>query len=249
MDILLIPGFMLDVDMWRDVLPALAPFGDVHHADLSQDSTIQDMAHRALLSAPPVFVAVGFSLGGYVAREILRQAPHRVIGMVLIATSARGDNDVQSRRKAAIALQSGTTPFRKLSGSAVASSLHPANADRPDLISRVQEMGMRLGAEVFRRQSLLKRHDETSQLSAVRCPTLVIAGVGDSLRPGEETFELHLGIPGSKYAVIQSTGHMVPIEAPEQLGSVISTWLVQVVESGGAKTYHGSGGIIPLRAA
>lgn len=229
MDILLIPGFMLDFDVWRDVLPALAPFGDVHHADLSQDSAIEDMAHSALLSAPPVFVVVGFSMGGYVAREILRQAPHRVIGMVLIATSAKGDSDVQTRRKAAIASQNETTPFRKLSGSAVASSLHPANADRSDLISRVQEMGMRLGGEVFRRQSLLKRHDETSQLSAIRCPTLVIAGGGDTLRSGEETFELHLGIPGSEYAVIPGTGHMVPMEAPEQLGKLISTWLDQVI--------------------
>jgi len=228
MDILLIPGFMLDFDLWRDVLPALESFGDAHHADLSKDSTIEDMAHRALLSAPPVFVVVGFSMGGYVAREIIRQAPHRVIGMILIATSARGDSDVQSRRKTAVASQDESTSFRKLSGSAVASSLHPANTDRPDLISRVQNMGIRLGGEVFRRQSLLRRHDETSQLSAILCPTLVIAGARDILRSGEETLELHLGIPGSEYAVIQGAGHMVPLEAPEQLGKLISTWLGQL---------------------
>ena len=229
MDILLIPGFMLDADLWRDVLPALAPFGGVHHADLSQDSAIEDMAHTALLSAPPVFVVVGFSMGGYVAREVVRQAPHRVIGIVLIATSARGDSGVQSRRKSAMASRNENTPFRKLSGSAVASSLHPANADRSDLIARVQEMGMRLGGEVFRLQSLVKRDDETSRLSTIRCPTLVIAGAGDTLRSGEETFELHSGIPKSEYAVIPGTGHMVPMEAPEQLGKVISTWLGEVV--------------------
>jgi pimeloyl-ACP methyl ester carboxylesterase len=236
MDILLIPGFMLDFDLWRDVLPNLAPFGDAHHADLSQDSTLEDMARRALLSAPPVFVVAGFSMGGYVAREIIRQAPHRVIGLILIATSARGDSDVQSRRKTAVASQDESTSFRKMSGSAVASSLHPANADRPDLISRVQNMGIRLGGGVFRRQSLMSRHDGIGQLAAIRCPTLIIAGAGDTLRSAEETLELHLGILESEYAVIQGAGHMVPLEAPEQLGKLISTWIGTVLLAHSSKS-------------
>ena len=43
------------------------------------------MAQRALADAPPSFVMVGFSMGGYVAREIVRAAPDRVSGLVLIA--------------------------------------------------------------------------------------------------------------------------------------------------------------------
>lgn len=39
-------------------------------------------------------------MGGYIAREIARIAPHRVARLALIATSSRGDSKLQERRKA-----------------------------------------------------------------------------------------------------------------------------------------------------
>jgi pimeloyl-ACP methyl ester carboxylesterase len=225
MAMLLVPGFMLDADLWRDMEPELARFGPIKHADLSQDGTLKDMALCALADAPPKFVLVGFSMGGYVAREIVRQAPDRVTALVLIATSARGDSDVQALRKAAISAQTDTASFRGLSGPAIASSLHPDNAARADLIARIQAMGQRLGGEVFRRQSLLDRQDERSTLGAIRCPTLVIAGEQDKLRTRAEVLELHHGIEGSAFEIINDTGHMIPLEAPESLGRTIRSWL------------------------
>jgi pimeloyl-ACP methyl ester carboxylesterase len=47
-----------------------------------------------------VFDVIGFSMGGYVAREIARIAPDRVQQLVLMATSSRGDTTLQARRKA-----------------------------------------------------------------------------------------------------------------------------------------------------
>lgn len=146
---------MLDADLWRDVVPALAEYGPATYADLSQDSSIAAMARRALSEAPPEFVLVGFSMGGYVAREIVRQAGGRVTALVLIATSARGDSNVELQRKAAIAAQSGGAVFTGLSRAAVVSSLHPANAERADIIARILAAGQRLGGDVFHRQSLI----------------------------------------------------------------------------------------------
>jgi pimeloyl-ACP methyl ester carboxylesterase len=225
MAMLCVPGFMLDADLWHDMEAELARFGPIAHADLSQDATLAEMARRALARAPERFVLLGFSMGGYVAREILRQAPDRVTALVLIATSARGDSDVQARRKAAIAAQTDTASFKGLSGPAVASSLHPDNAARADLIRRIQAMGQRLGGEVFRRQSLLDRQDERSTLGAIRCPTLVIAGEQDKLRSRAEALELHHGIEGSAFEIVDRTGHMIPLEAPESLGRAIGGWL------------------------
>lgn len=225
--ILLVPGFMLDADLWRDMEPALADPGPVSHADLSRDSTIEDMARRALAEAPPTFVAAGFSMGGYVAREIVRQAPDRVTALILIATSARGDDEVQAKRRAAIAAQGDVSAFKGLSTSAVASALHPGNAGRMDLITRIQAMGHRLGGEVFRRQSLLERRDERGELHAIRCPTIVIAGEQDKLRSRAEALELHQGLVGSAFEVIEKTGHMIPLEAPKDLAGVICRWLQQ----------------------
>jgi pimeloyl-ACP methyl ester carboxylesterase len=225
MSMLLVPGFMLDADLWRDVLPVLAEFGPFVNSDLSKDSSIQDMARSALAEAPKRFILVGFSMGGYVAREIVRQSPDRVSALILVATSARGDTELQRQRKAAVAEQTNSIAFKGLSSSAVASSLHPDNADRIDLIGRIQSMGQRLGAEVFRRQSLLDRSDERGSLSGIKCPWLIVAGEIDRLRSRVEADELHQGIDGSALHIIEKTGHMIPLEAPSALAGAIRRWL------------------------
>ncbi|MEB2842935.1 alpha/beta fold hydrolase [Rhizobiales bacterium RZME27] len=225
MTLLMIPGFMLDADLWRDVEPALAQWEPITHAVATEGDTLAEMAQAILKDAPQTFVLIGFSMGGYIAREILRQAPERVEALVLIATSARGDSEVQARRKQALAGQAGGIAFKALSTTAVSSSLHPDNAGRGDLISRIQDMGQRLGSDVFRRQSLLDRRDERDKLKTITCPTLVIAGDEDRLRSREEALELHDGISGSTFVVIEKTGHMVPMEAPERLAEVVNDWL------------------------
>ncbi|WJH39340.1 alpha/beta hydrolase [Aliirhizobium terrae] len=232
MAMILVPGFMLDADLWRDVEPGLARFGPISHADLSEGATLQDMARRVLAEAPPTFILLGFSMGGYVAREIVRQAPERVTALILVATSARGDSDVQAQRKAAIARQS-VLAFRGLSAPAVVSSLHPDNSGRTDLIERIQAMGQRLGGTTFRRQSLLDRRDERGELGGIGCPTLVIAGDRDKLRSRTEAMELHEGIRGSIFEVIANTGHMIPLEAPERFVEVITAWLDDLQEAAG----------------
>ncbi|MDM9623119.1 alpha/beta hydrolase [Rhizobium sp. S96] len=223
--ILLVPGFMLDADLWRDVEPGLADFQPIVSVDLSKDSSIQDMARRALLGAPEAFILVGFSMGGYVAREIVRQAPHRVKALVLVATSARGDTDLQRQRKAAITGQPNGLIFKGLSTAAVASSLYPDNASRLDLIDRIKSMAQRLGGEVFRRQSLLDREDERASLSAITYPCLIVAGEDDKLRSRAEAEELHRGIVGSSLQIIEKTGHMIPLEAPDALATIVRRWL------------------------
>ena len=86
-------------------------------------------------------------------------------------------------------------------------------------------MGARLGVEVFRRQSLLDRSADLERLHGILCPTLIIAGGQDRLRSLAEAKELHHGIPGSTLAVIDGTGHMIPMEAPARLVDAVASWL------------------------
>ncbi|MCP5815752.1 alpha/beta hydrolase, partial [Klebsiella pneumoniae] len=70
-------------------------------ADLTLDDSVAAMASRTLAAAPPQFALAGLSMGGYVALEILRQAPDRVTHLALLDTSARPDSDErrEARRK------------------------------------------------------------------------------------------------------------------------------------------------------
>ena len=228
MSLLLVPGYMLDETLWDDVAQGLGKFGPLAHADLRHDATIDAMASRALADAPGNFILIGFSMGGYVAREIVRMAPHRVQALVLIATSTRPDSPAlrQSRGRVGSAAQS--VSFSGLSRTAIATSLHPKQGGNEALIERVRAMGVRLGGEVFRRQSALERAGDLDRLHEIRCPTLVIAAGQDRLRSREESDELHAGIPGADYVVIEESGHLLPLEAPDAVLAAMLPWLERV---------------------
>jgi pimeloyl-ACP methyl ester carboxylesterase len=94
--VLFLPGLLCDEDLWRDQSEALCDIVDSTIADLTGDDDIAAMARGALAVAAPRFALVALSMGGYVAFEILRQAPERVTSLVLLSTSA-GSDDAQRR--------------------------------------------------------------------------------------------------------------------------------------------------------
>jgi len=214
LNILLIPGFMLDAELWRDVRPALSSMGQVIDADTTRDDTIADMAARAIAALDEPATVIGFSMGGYVAREMVYQAPQLVRALALVATSSRSDGHAAPARPDA-------PRFRQLGRGAVLRSLHPDH--RSDaVVARVQEMSARLGAEVFSRQSRMVRNDDTEQLGLISCPTVVVAAADDELRTVAESQILHDGIAGSTMTIVERCGHLVPLEQPAALLEALS---------------------------
>jgi len=173
---------------------------------------------------------IGFSFGGYVAREIVRRAPERVQALALIATSARGKSEQQAAadRRLVAAMP---PAFSGLSRRAIETSLHPDHADE-ETIERIRAMSLRLGGEVFRRQLIMRREGDVELLSQIRCPTLIIAASDDRLRSQEEAKELWTGIDGAKLSIIHGSGHMIPIEAPRELAGVTVEWLDRLQTEG-----------------
>ncbi|MFM7011590.1 MAG: alpha/beta fold hydrolase, partial [Betaproteobacteria bacterium] len=82
------PGFMTDHDLWRDVVPHFSDY-NIIYADFREGSTLQELAASNLKRCPERFTLMGFSLGGYIARHMLYQAPERVQALVLVGTSTR----------------------------------------------------------------------------------------------------------------------------------------------------------------
>ena len=76
--LVLCPGFMNDRGLWARMETGLAALSRCHFADLGQDTSLADIAHRVLAAAPAKFVLIGFSMGGYVAREVVKQG-HAVL--------------------------------------------------------------------------------------------------------------------------------------------------------------------------
>ena len=97
--LLFLPGLLCDHQLWGHQIDSLSDIADMTVADLTQDDSMTDMAARALEGAPPTFALAGLSMGGYVAQEILRQAPERVTRLALVDTSPYADTNEQSERR------------------------------------------------------------------------------------------------------------------------------------------------------
>ena len=210
----LCPGFMNDECLWSRMLPAI---GSYSFTDQSQDVTLDGMVQRLLDTAPPQFILMGFSMGGYVARHIALAAPERVMALILANTSARtSDAYIIERNKKVISIteQNG---FRGLSRKARQKALHPEKRDDEGLLKEMQDMALRLGQTCFLNQLRLERPNGLLTLGEIRCPTLIIWSRQDELRSLQEAEELAKGITNAKLEIIENCGHMTPIEAPEKL--------------------------------
>lgn len=221
MAIVLVPGFMLDDDLWADIIPFLKAFGPALHISSGAARSIEEMARNALSAAPERFALIGFSMGGYVAREMVRMAEDRVTKLVLIATSSRGDTDLQAQRKLPPGMAGS---FAGVSRRSVRQSLAPDREQDTALVDRIHAMSVRLGGDVFIRQAGFYRQGDTARLSEIRCPTLIVAGEHDRLRSLAEARELQQNIPGAELVTLP-TGHMIPLEDAEGLGKVLAGFL------------------------
>lgn len=228
LQLLLLPGFMLDQTLWDDLRGGLQQLGQLHFGDLGQDDSISAMAARVLQQAPPRFVLIGFSMGGYVAQAIMQQAPERVIALALLNTSARQQNPREiAGNKAQLALAR-EVPFKGLTSRALASSLHPDLAHDRVLLERLQAMALRNGKDVFIRQLSALRSDGYAELHKIQCPTLIVASSNDQLSSIAESQQMLAQIATAHMVLVEHCGHMTPLEKPQQLLQILSDWISSI---------------------
>lgn len=220
--LVLLPGFMCDAELWRDMAPDLERLGSLHYGNVYQDDTLEGMARRVLAEAPGRFVLVGFSMGGFVARVLTLMAPERVTGVAFVASSAREYSEAERERRRAGALP-GDKPRKASPG--VALGLHPDRETDPLLLDRLRSMQRRLGPDVRVRQSALIRKDGYADLERIACPSLVVACRQDRLRTLAETERMARHLPHARFEVIEDCGHMAPLERPHELAALVAGWI------------------------
>jgi len=225
---ILCPGFMTDQALWSRMAPGLADLGIAAFADLSRTDDLEVTAHDLLKNAPDRFILIGFSLGGFVAREIVRLAPERVSGLVLMNSSARPPRPEIAKRNAFLIGHTKERGFRGLSSDAVKKAFHPNLRDDAALIQEVKDMALRMGGDAFIRQLSIQRPDRRADLADIACPTLVIWARQDELRSMNESKEMADAIPNARFEIIEDCGHMTPMEAPSAVLDLLTSWLGDV---------------------
>jgi pimeloyl-ACP methyl ester carboxylesterase len=224
---LLIPGLNCSARIFAHQIPALWPFGAVSVADHTQDgSDMASIAAAILADAPPRFALAGFSMGGYLAFEIMRQARERVGKLALIDTSARPDAPEQSERRRAqigLARQGRFSEIPTLQFSMLVDSSH---AEDKALFAMQVAMAGEVGAEAFVRhqEAIISRPDSRGSLGAITCPTLVIVGESDKVTVPEAAREMAEAIAGATLVTIASAGHLALVEQPGAVNAALVEW-------------------------
>jgi pimeloyl-ACP methyl ester carboxylesterase len=173
---------------------------------------------------------LGYSMGGAIAQEFVRQFPDRVDRLLLCATMAGGPS-------ATYADASVSSVMRDLDG------LSPEQAARriwkvtyaPGYLGQhraIAEEQMRreialptpLHAADLQFQAFAE-FDGSQALTAIRCPTLVLTGDLDQLIPPDNSLVLAKRIPGAKLVVIHGGGHRVLWEAQQKCFELIAEFL------------------------
>lgn len=227
--LILVPGLLCTSALFALQIEALAPPRRIVVADHTQDDTVAAIAGRLLDSAPERFALAGLSMGGYVAFEVLRQAPDRVTRLALLDTSARPDTDEARQRRLGQIAAAEAGRFEDVQAELWPRLVHPDRVRDGALESVVRGMMRESGVEVFVRQqrAIMGRPDSRPLLGRIRVPTLVLVGDRDALTPPELAREMADGIDGASLVIAPDCGHLSTLEQPEAVTQALQGWLTK----------------------
>lgn len=226
--VVLVPGLLCTGDLFG---PQIAWLGGTGRAaivaDHTRDETLAGIAARLLAAAPARFALAGLSMGGYVALEVMRQAPERVTRLALLDTSARADTPAQTERRHALIAQAEAGDFAGVKAALWPLFVRPERHADAALKARVVAMMDATGAQAFVRQerAIMGRPDSRVGLAAIEIPALVLVGADDALTPPELSREIGEAIEWASVVVVPACGHLATLEDPETVNRAIAAWL------------------------
>jgi pimeloyl-ACP methyl ester carboxylesterase len=230
-----LPGLLCDAQLWQPQVEGLADRIEPWVADLTRDDSIVGMASRVLAEVPfERFALCGLSMGGYVALELMRQAPQRVARLALLDTQAIAETpEARERRLALIALAQGGR-FPTVIERLLPLELYAPHLANADLVRVIKSMARNVGEQAYLRQqqAILQRHDSTLSLPDIACPTLVLCGEHDQLMPRARHEEIAARVPRAALVVVPDCGHMSTLEKPEEVNRALGAWLGQPSQAG-----------------
>ena len=225
--LVLLPGLLCDAALWHPQVEGLGAIAEPLVIDLTRDDSLGAMARRALAAAPPSFALAGLSMGGYVAQEIMRQAPERVTKLALLDTSARADTPEQTARRRGFIELSEKGEFKGVTPRLLPVLIHAARLEDKPLTEIVMGMAERVGKEAFLRQqrAIMGRPDGREDLRRIGCPTLVLCGRQDAATPVELHEEIAGLVAGAKLVLVDDCGHLSTLEKPTTVTAALRQWL------------------------
>jgi pimeloyl-ACP methyl ester carboxylesterase len=227
--LVLVPGLACTEDLFADQVTTLRGDLAISVADHTRHDTVSGIARAVLAAAPDRFAPCGLSMGGYIAFEVMRQAPDRVERLALLDTSPLPDTPEQGERRLRLISMAQSDDFESVRCTLWPLFVHPARHDDVALKRTVFKMMDDTGPETFIRQqkAIISRSDSRPSLGMIHCPTLVLVGNEDALTPVSVALTIADGIAGSKLEIVQDCGHLSTMERPDAVTEALRAWIAR----------------------
>lgn len=200
----------------RVIAPNLPGFGGREGAMVSLPQAVEGLL--AELPSEPLSV-VGLSMGGYLALELLRQAPERVGRLVLADTNSRADSPDKAedrRQQASRVLDEGRDFIIE-----AAREEHSASTFKKVL--PMMESASREGIAAAL-DAMAAREEQRTTLQALEVPLLVIVGREDTITPIDMAQEMADAGRG-ELVVIDDAAHLSNLDQPEAFTRALLNFL------------------------
>jgi pimeloyl-ACP methyl ester carboxylesterase len=173
----------------------------------------------------PKVILGGHSMGGAIALWLAINHPDTLSGLVLISTGAVLPVNLSLIEE--LATQVGfPTAIDKIMTWSFSSRIEPALAEN------VKKQMLKLRPSVlagdFRACDLV---DQIQDLGKVMVPTLVLVGDEDKMTPIRFSEQLKEGIDNVEMIVIKGSGHMLPLELPEETARNVRGFMDRVLKT------------------
>jgi len=227
--LVLLPGLLNTRRVFEQQIEALSDIADCIVPELWHHDTIGAMTEATLALAPPSFALVGFSMGGYVAFDIVRRATRRVERLALVDTQAVPDSAESSSRRRALLDQTKIGRFHGVQRTLLPQLVHRSHINDAAITQPIFDMAQEIGAEGFVREQLaiIGRADNRPLLVDIEVPAVVIVGRQDQVTPLPRSEEMAADISTSRLVVLEECGHMSPLEKPVEVTAALRRWLTE----------------------
>jgi pimeloyl-ACP methyl ester carboxylesterase len=226
--LLFLPGLICDARVYA---PQKSAFPAAHVVDsYGMADSLTEMARIALAEADAAGAdqldLFGHSMGGRIAMEIVRLAPHRVRRLALVSTGMHPVAPNEPAKRAALQQIGYDRGYAALVDHWLPPMVAEANRDSA-IYAAMREMCLSKNQAMFDAQikALLGRPPFADLLAALTCPTLVMTGELDTWAPPSQHRTIADNVPGAQLVIVPGAGHMLTLEAPEAVNKAISDWL------------------------
>ena len=225
----MVPGMMCDERIFSPQIEELSKNLEVTVADISNFSSVRELASDVLKKAPKFFSLLGHSMGGIVAMEIYSQEPNRIEKLILMDTNPKAELDeVKLRREPQIKdVREGK--LLEVMRDEMKPNYLAESDNKSSVLEVCMDMALSLGPDVFINQSiaLQKRADQLNTIQSINIPVLIMCGSEDKLCPVERHEMMHNMISNSDLKIINNAGHMPTLEQPRETTEVLKEWLMR----------------------